>query len=332
MAVSTKELAGLYRTFYPKYAHYPSDGNGRDTYILKHNGGMCSEGTRPVFQTTQYTKVKPSVMGPSPLKEATSFKYVSDGSGRDFYITYNSGGLEAPYIPGTKKSDHNFILSLRSGLQTSQQKRLSTPSENQRMKKSRSAQRLLVRRLTATSQEWKQINKEEKRMSISRERDAMSPMGSSQQTQFGTYQMSRNARLMHPQEYNDKKINQTDQSSKQHGYPIYSRSTRNLLEPNKASQNLKVRSKLKQTHSNFMASGAGYQKTNNLGEAKLREQLIKNYRDLVDKTSPSNHPKSAKNRRISQGNMSSAQQFSNINQIEQLRSNILKRNKRRSSK
>ena len=135
MAVSSKELAGLYRTFYPKYAHYMSDGQGRDSYILKHNGGMCSEGSRPYFETTQYTKEKPSVMGPSPLKDATSFKYTSDGSGRDFYITYNSGGLEAPYIPGTQKSDHNFICSLRSGLNSGQQKRLSTPSEKQRMKK-----------------------------------------------------------------------------------------------------------------------------------------------------------------------------------------------------
>lgn len=123
-----------------------SDGHGRDSYILKHNGGMCNEGSRPFFETKMYSKEMPSQMPPAPFKAATSFKYISDGSGRDFYITYNSGGLEAPYIPGTQKSDQYFITSLRSGLKTSQGTRLSTPSEKQRMKKCRSAQRLLVKR------------------------------------------------------------------------------------------------------------------------------------------------------------------------------------------
>ena len=34
-------MANLYRTDYPKYSHYYSDGLGRDSYILKNNGGMC---------------------------------------------------------------------------------------------------------------------------------------------------------------------------------------------------------------------------------------------------------------------------------------------------
>jgi hypothetical protein len=34
---------GLGRTFNPKYTTYQSDGMGRDTYILKHNGGLCNE-------------------------------------------------------------------------------------------------------------------------------------------------------------------------------------------------------------------------------------------------------------------------------------------------
>jgi hypothetical protein len=33
----------LNRTFNPKYSHYMGDGMGRDTYILKHNGGLCHE-------------------------------------------------------------------------------------------------------------------------------------------------------------------------------------------------------------------------------------------------------------------------------------------------
>jgi hypothetical protein len=39
MALITRDL---YRTFDPKYTMYPSDGKGRDTYILYGNGGMCS--------------------------------------------------------------------------------------------------------------------------------------------------------------------------------------------------------------------------------------------------------------------------------------------------
>lgn len=134
MSITNKEINGLYRTFYPKYTHYTSDGMGRDTYILKHNGGMCNEASRPFYETTMYTKERPSGMPPAPLKEATSFKYISDGSGRDFYITYNSGGLEAPYIPGANKSDQRFIMSLRSGALNMGKQRLSTPAEKERMK------------------------------------------------------------------------------------------------------------------------------------------------------------------------------------------------------
>ena len=250
MSITSKELHGLYRTFYPKYAHYMSDGMGRDTYILKHNGGMCSEGSRPYYETTMYTREKPSAMGPAPLKEATSFKYISDGSGRDFYVTYNSGGLEAPYIPGTVKSDQNFILSLRSGLKTSQQKRLSTPSEKQRMKKWRSAQRLLIKRLTATSQEWKEINREAKRLSISRERDARSPVVS-QSTQFNSYQLSRNTAMSKPQMH-DSYQNLPIQNKNNYAYPIYTRSTRNTVNTNVKNSSA-IKAKNKQIHSNFLS-------------------------------------------------------------------------------
>jgi hypothetical protein len=30
----------------PKYTHYMSDGKGRDSYIMKGNGGLCFEGQR----------------------------------------------------------------------------------------------------------------------------------------------------------------------------------------------------------------------------------------------------------------------------------------------
>lgn len=85
----------LYRTFYPKYAHYSSDGMGRDGYILRHNGGLCHE-REPNFQESTWYISSPGQIGglASGLlkKEATAIKYCSDGSGRDAYILYNSGG------------------------------------------------------------------------------------------------------------------------------------------------------------------------------------------------------------------------------------------------
>ena len=34
---------GLNRTQHEKYTHYMADGMGRDTYIIKNNGGLCNE-------------------------------------------------------------------------------------------------------------------------------------------------------------------------------------------------------------------------------------------------------------------------------------------------
>lgn len=104
----------LYKTFCTKYTHYAPDGFGRDKYIIQNNGGLCSEATRPVYESNMYYKPPPSKMLPAPHKAATSFKYVSDGSGRDFYVTFNSGGLEAPYLPGCKHPTAAFFESLRN--------------------------------------------------------------------------------------------------------------------------------------------------------------------------------------------------------------------------
>jgi hypothetical protein len=58
-------MACLQRTFNPKYAHYGSDGSGRDTYILKDNGGLCTVPERithtssMLFKNVQYTTPHP---------------------------------------------------------------------------------------------------------------------------------------------------------------------------------------------------------------------------------------------------------------------------------
>lgn len=160
MSVTSKELAGLYRTFHPKYSQYKPDGDGRDAYIIQNNGGMRKENRKNIFESACYYNEKPRMVIPAPHKEATSFKYVSDGNGRDFYITHNSGGLQAPYLPGSLKAEAQFIASLRHIEKRNKSSRFPSPQERMRMKKSLMNQKMLIKRLTSNNKEWKNINKE----------------------------------------------------------------------------------------------------------------------------------------------------------------------------
>ena len=56
--------SGLYRTFDPKYPHYPSDGKGRDSYILFGNGGLCVYHPGVKFFTTQMLSERPVIQSP----------------------------------------------------------------------------------------------------------------------------------------------------------------------------------------------------------------------------------------------------------------------------
>lgn len=156
-------INSLYRTFCTKYTHYVPDGNGRDKYIIQNNGGMWIEAKRPVFTSNMYHKPPPSQMMPAPHKAATSFKYVSDGSGRDFYITFNSGGLEAPYVPGIKHPNAAFFESLRANKKIIKYKRHISPKEHELLKRSRSTQKVLIERLTANASKWKEMTQEHRR-------------------------------------------------------------------------------------------------------------------------------------------------------------------------
>ena len=92
------------------------------------------------------------------------------------------------------------------------------------MKKCQSAQRLLVRRLTATSKEWREINKETKRLSISKERELRSPK-IAQNIQLKDYNFSRNDYFME----NDKRPSPLNNIDAKYTLPFYSQSTRNLV-------------------------------------------------------------------------------------------------------
>ena len=81
-----------------KVVYYKPDGTGRDTYIKNDNGGLLSH------DAVHRLKPKPSpdrsrmifgktYVAPLPPKMENRFPhYISDGSGRDFYVTHNEGG------------------------------------------------------------------------------------------------------------------------------------------------------------------------------------------------------------------------------------------------
>ena len=104
------ELSNLYRTGDPKYTHYPGDGSGRDSYIIMNNGGLTQDRVDKKVRPTGFRAPKLAGGNFSPRKEATVFDYISDGSGRDHYITCNAGGLK-PRV-GKSVIDH-FRSTLR---------------------------------------------------------------------------------------------------------------------------------------------------------------------------------------------------------------------------
>ena len=66
-------------------------------------------------------------------KEATVFKYFGDGSGRDFYVTKDSGGLIPPYASNSPQAQfygslRNYEKSTQGGAAARHNKNLSVDS------------------------------------------------------------------------------------------------------------------------------------------------------------------------------------------------------------
>jgi hypothetical protein len=90
-----------------KVVYYRSDGTGRDTYIRDHNGGLLTKDKihkltqfKPArernfsFSNTKYGK------HPFEYNKGGSNKfvhYISDGSGRDYYVGSTEGGNSNPF-------------------------------------------------------------------------------------------------------------------------------------------------------------------------------------------------------------------------------------------
>lgn len=111
---------GLHRSSKTRYTIYTGDGSGRDSYVIIGNGTNFKHGSyKDVAPTVGYHPPHaPAAMYAGPIqkfsgggKEATAFRYWGDGSGRDYYVTKDCGGL-IPVCP-SKSPNSAFYTNLR---------------------------------------------------------------------------------------------------------------------------------------------------------------------------------------------------------------------------
>lgn len=111
-------FASMQRTFYPKYLSYYGDGSGRDQQVIMANGGLTREPKKGLgHHGVHFNRYNSNVMkkaSPSPNREALTFYYQSDGSGRDSYVLMDNGGLRREFSRHNKPSEALFRCSLRS--------------------------------------------------------------------------------------------------------------------------------------------------------------------------------------------------------------------------
>lgn len=94
-----------------QYIQYIPDGSGRDGYINFNSGGFSRFIPRQLIPSS-YEIIRPAVRNTvrDISKTSWTFKYKSDGSGRDSYILQGSGGLQRDY-----KEGKGFGDTLRKG-------------------------------------------------------------------------------------------------------------------------------------------------------------------------------------------------------------------------
>ena len=93
-------LASMQRTYYPKHVSYFGDGAGRDSLVIEANGGLTSQKKAGMGHQGVHLSIYgpgPKRHSPSPQKNATTWYYQSDGSGRDSYVLMDNGGLRPEY-------------------------------------------------------------------------------------------------------------------------------------------------------------------------------------------------------------------------------------------
>ncbi|CAG9315294.1 unnamed protein product [Blepharisma stoltei] len=136
------DAGSLYRTFMPKYTHYSNDGNGRDKYISVNNGGFINSGpSSPSGFKSSNPSPNRRFFSPAPRLASPVFKYHSDGSGRDFYIARDSGGLHAAYVPGVERNIFTSTLRKHPRLRNLSSDSFMKMTYNYRSQKSRQCMR-----------------------------------------------------------------------------------------------------------------------------------------------------------------------------------------------
>lgn len=93
----------FYSSALPMYKQYISDGGGRDSYITISNGGFIKTLPKADIFDRKASSSPRKLKQASPNKAATCVYYHSDGSGRDYYITHNNGGLTQQVHYGGKR-------------------------------------------------------------------------------------------------------------------------------------------------------------------------------------------------------------------------------------
>ena len=79
----------------PKIPNFITDGFGRDNYINSNNGGFYFKEKIPnkeKFKIPSIYKYFNTQLNTAPLK------YRSDGTGRDYYVLHEHGGLEKDHL------------------------------------------------------------------------------------------------------------------------------------------------------------------------------------------------------------------------------------------
>lgn len=130
------------RTVKTNIVIYPTDGMGRDGYITYNNAGFWKENIKQIYPKNTYGR-KPFATFKSLRRIPPSWKYHSDGTGRDTYVLYNYGGLIKKFVPAY----NNYDLRTSEEIRRSPQKIALSRAEKLYNQQISTIQKNLVNRL-----------------------------------------------------------------------------------------------------------------------------------------------------------------------------------------
>ena len=144
MSMSTNNIFN--RTVKTNIIIYPANGMGRDGYITYNNAGFWKKNIKPVVPKEQF-KRPPFAVFRSLKNTPPTWTYYSDGTGRDSYVYYNSGGLIRKYSPLARQNLQKFLRGRMGDNKWSNQKIYLSKDERLYLNKINHIQKDLVNRL-----------------------------------------------------------------------------------------------------------------------------------------------------------------------------------------